>query len=314
MYPQIHVIDRVYRSLANAVVDREPNDLQRGVAGMAAAFTGIGVQYLDRVHRETSARCVRRRATGVNPSWGRRDRPVSLAALRDSPAARRRGLMNSSMPKLISARLVPSSAMQTPAGMYHHHWPLGDGLTLGGVEQDRAPTPAGRRIQHTEEAERDVRSDGVEHGEQERRGEDRDQVGHHLEDDDAPGRLAADPGRFDEVAVAQRQRLGPKNPGPPGPAGGRDDGSDQQIVGRLTLGQEASDHDQQRQRRQHQKYVGQHGQEVVDETAQVAGGDADDDRQHRGDRAGQERHHQRRPRAHQQLGQMSWPSWVWPSQ
>src|ERR1700687_3249583 len=62
--------------------------------------------------------------TGVMQSVGRRLMPAFRAALRDRPAARRRGLMNSSMPKLSSARPVPSMAMKRPGGPHHHHHPL----------------------------------------------------------------------------------------------------------------------------------------------------------------------------------------------
>ena len=41
-------------------------------------------------------------------------------ALARSPAERSRGLTYSSMPKLISDSATPSSAMQRPAGTYHH--------------------------------------------------------------------------------------------------------------------------------------------------------------------------------------------------
>ena len=51
----------------------------------------------------------------------RRDRLAGpLARRRDSPAARSRGLMNSSMPKFSSASEVPSRATSRPAGTYHH--------------------------------------------------------------------------------------------------------------------------------------------------------------------------------------------------
>ena len=50
--------------------------------------------------------------------------PACWALRLVSPADRSRGLMNSSMPKLSSARAVPSSATASPGGMYHHQYPL----------------------------------------------------------------------------------------------------------------------------------------------------------------------------------------------
>ena len=63
------------------------------------------------------------RSTGVKPSCERTLRPTSFLVFRGESTTRNRGLMNSSIPKLISARLVPSSAMATPGGMYHHQNP-----------------------------------------------------------------------------------------------------------------------------------------------------------------------------------------------
>ena len=73
------------------------------------------------------------------------------------------------------------------------------------------------------------------------------------------------------------------------------------VVAARPSGRGSADRDQQRQRRDHQEDVGQHGQDLVDPAADVAGGDADDDGQHGRDRAGQERHEDRRPGADQQL-------------
>ena len=61
--------------------------------------------------------------TGVKPSCGRSLTPRLLRLLRPPVAIRSRGLMYSSMPKLISARLVPRSAIAMPGGMYHHQKP-----------------------------------------------------------------------------------------------------------------------------------------------------------------------------------------------
>src|SRR6185312_15284795 len=63
------------------------------------------------------------RATGVNPSCGGSLRPNRLRAALEPVTVRSRGLMYSSMPKLMSARLVPRIAMASPGGMYHHHIP-----------------------------------------------------------------------------------------------------------------------------------------------------------------------------------------------
>ena len=63
------------------------------------------------------------RTTGVRPSSKRRGSPCPPDFLdwrRVRPAARSRGLMNSSMPKLSSASEVPRKATASPGGMYHH--------------------------------------------------------------------------------------------------------------------------------------------------------------------------------------------------
>src|SRR4029077_6898050 len=57
------------------------------------------------------------------PSVAREVMPAFRAALRVKPAARSRGLMNSSMPKFSSARPVPRTAMRMPGGAHHHHHP-----------------------------------------------------------------------------------------------------------------------------------------------------------------------------------------------
>src|SRR2546423_2272945 len=60
--------------------------------------------------------------TGVIPKTGLRLSPAFRARL-ESPAVRSRGLMNSSIPKLRSARPVPSRATKRPGGAHHHHQP-----------------------------------------------------------------------------------------------------------------------------------------------------------------------------------------------
>ena len=45
-----------------------------------------------------------------------------------SPAERRRGLMNSSMPKFNNARPVPIKAMQMPGGTNQYHCPASGAL------------------------------------------------------------------------------------------------------------------------------------------------------------------------------------------
>src|SRR5436305_1439731 len=49
--------------------------------------------------------------------------PAFLAARAVRPALRSFGLMNSSIPKLMSASPVPSIATQIPGGAHHHHQP-----------------------------------------------------------------------------------------------------------------------------------------------------------------------------------------------
>lgn len=51
-------------------------------------------------------------------------KPTRIRTLQDAPVSvRSRGLTNSSIPKLIRASDMPSSAMQSPAGTNHHHAP-----------------------------------------------------------------------------------------------------------------------------------------------------------------------------------------------
>src|SRR5260370_7678973 len=63
------------------------------------------------------------RMTGVTPSVVLVLIPAFLAAFAVSPAVRSRGLMNSSIPKLMRARPVPSAATHMPGGAHHHHQP-----------------------------------------------------------------------------------------------------------------------------------------------------------------------------------------------
>src|SRR5438132_9808201 len=62
-------------------------------------------------------------ATGVTPTAVPSLIPAFFAARAVSPAVRRRGLMNSSIPKLRRASPVPSRATQIPGGAHHHHQP-----------------------------------------------------------------------------------------------------------------------------------------------------------------------------------------------
>src|SRR5260370_27090940 len=63
------------------------------------------------------------RMTGVTPSVVLVLIPAFRAAFAVSPAVRSRGLMNSSIPKLMRARPVPSAATHMPGGAHHHHQP-----------------------------------------------------------------------------------------------------------------------------------------------------------------------------------------------
>ena len=119
--------------------------------------------------------------------------------------------------------------------------------------EHRAPARA-VRVAETDE----LQPGGGEHGEQrgaEEVGDDqRDHRRQHLEDDDVRPALAAHPRRLEEVAVAQRQRLRRA-------AGGRRTTSRSRTSTMIDdagcpLPRVRGDHDDQRERRDHQEHVG----------------------------------------------------------
>src|SRR4051812_35372046 len=90
--------------------------------------------------------------------------------------------------------------------------------------------PAGRvRVAEAEELESGRGQDGVERRAEEVRDDQRRHGGQHLDDDDVAAPLAPHPGRFQEFAVAEGQRLGPHLIGTVRPPGDhQDDQHDQQ--------------------------------------------------------------------------------------
>src|SRR5579875_3182451 len=137
MQGEVDVRHRVGSTRSFAVVHGQAGDLEdRGLALPAAGAGGASAPG-DRgatrrgAHRRVPAGRAR---TGVSVPSSRtpsgrstRVRPWLFDARRtlrrDSPPARSRGLMNSSMPKFTRASPVPSRAMHSPGGTYHHHAP-----------------------------------------------------------------------------------------------------------------------------------------------------------------------------------------------
>ena len=120
---QVALHDGVDSVDAQAVVDGETSDLQNHVRGARRASRPAG----DGAHPASFgalAEPLRRGRTVVKPRRGRAGMPNLRATLRESPPMRSRGLMNSSMPKLTSAKPVPTRAMQMPGGTHHHQNPL----------------------------------------------------------------------------------------------------------------------------------------------------------------------------------------------
>ncbi len=87
-------------------------------------------------------------------------KPTRIATVRPSavrirvrPPVRSRGLTNSSMPKLISASAVPSSAMASPAGTNHHQapcaracWPCAQNRIVPQFHDETDETPMNARV------------------------------------------------------------------------------------------------------------------------------------------------------------------------
>src|SRR5205823_8521186 len=131
----------VHRGVAHPVVHVQAVDLQQRPAGEISGPNVTGPAEV----RCDGARCAcgaaadhgcspsRRRTTGVTPSlnWrGTGPTAYLFTRLRVRPAARSRGLMNSSMPKLSSASAVPRKATARPGGSHHHQYPLTSALAL----------------------------------------------------------------------------------------------------------------------------------------------------------------------------------------
>src|SRR5690606_19390 len=161
---------------------------------------------------------------------------------------------------------------------------LGEGLLALGPEQNRPPVPFGHSGD-ADEGEGDLGHHREDDGADEVRGDDRGQVRQDLEADDAPGALAGRPGRLHVVAAAKRQGLGAQHPRPPGPGGEADDQGDDQVA---ADGDGRGDDDDQRQGGDDQEDVGQGGEPVVGDAAEVAGGHSDQDGERGGDDAGHE--------------------------
>ena len=143
--------------------------------------------------------------------------PFFFMARARSPAERRRGLTYSSMPKLMSERATPiardaQARRQEPPPLALTERPLG-----AGPVEDRAPV-VGRHRDDADERQRREADDRGRHRADEARGDQRHQVGKHLDRDDAAQRLAVGLGGLDEVAAAQRHRLRAQHPRAPRPA------------------------------------------------------------------------------------------------
>src|SRR5215472_11579195 len=142
------------------------------------------------------------------------------------------------------------------------------------------PVQHGAPAGHARVAEADeLQAGGEQHG-VERVGQERGhQQGRHRGDDlghdDVQRALAADPRGVEEIAVAQRQRLGPYLARGVGPRG-QDDDRDQHRGPRAA--QVAADDDEQREQRDDQQHVGDQAERPVPGPAEEGGRDAD---QHR---------------------------------
>ncbi len=158
---------------------------------------------------------------------------------------------------------------------------------LGVVEHD-APADHGR-IAEPQELQGRLGDDGVDDGADEAHPDDGDEVGQYLHQDDAPGRFTQHLGGDDELLLPQGQGLGADDPGAIGPGGQPYDEGDHHGGG---LSDEACQHQQQGEVRDHQHHVHQEGEALVHHAAEVAGGDAHRDGQGAHQQACPEAHHQ----------------------
>ena len=199
--------------------------------------------------------------TGVG-ALGCSRRPSTLARWL---ASRSRGLPSSSIPVLSRTSEVPIKATARPGGTNHHQAPSCSASWLSCPVQDGAEAPGGR-VRQADEGQRHRRTDRVEHGVDEVGRDEADLVRDDLEGDDPPAALARLAGGGDEVATADRQRLGPDHPCAKGPAqpGEHQDGC--RLPGPRQV---AEQDDQQRQRGDHQEHVADQRQHLVPDTAEV---------------------------------------------
>ena len=96
--------------------------------------------------------------------------------------------------------------------------PAADGVVGESLAQHVAPIPqpwrrGGGRTREAEEGDRDIGSDRGERREEKRGGDDRNEVGQDLDENDPEASLTRNPGRLDKIPVAQRQRLRPQGAG-----------------------------------------------------------------------------------------------------
>src|SRR5215467_13231944 len=158
-------------------------------------------------------------------------------------------------------------------------------LVVLGPVQHRAP--AGHaRVAQPDELQAGGEQHGVERVGQEAGHQQRGHRGDDLDHDDVERALAADPRRLEEVAAAQRERLGPELPRRVRPSGKRDHRD--HHAGACAM-QIAADDDEQRKQRDDQQYVGDQAERAVPGAAQVGGRHADQ----RGDDRGPEPHPER---------------------
>src|SRR5215469_15979713 len=157
-------------------------------------------------------------------------------------------------------------------------------LVVLGPVQHRAP--AGHvRVAEPDELKTGREQHGVQRVGQEAGHQQRGHRGDDLDDDDVERALAADPRGLEEVAAAQRQRLGAKLAGGVGPGDQRDDRDHHAGAGAVQV---AADDDEQRERRDDQQHVDDQAERAVPEPAEVGRGDADQRRDDRGAQPGPE--------------------------
>src|SRR5579884_178428 len=154
-------------------------------------------------------------------------------------------------------------------------------VLLRPVEQ-AAPADGGG-IAEAEKLQRSFRQDNIKRGADKVGGHNRNLVGENLKKDDAPDAFSAGASSRHKLAAAHRKRLRAQHARSPCPAGEGNHQRDGQRAAREVRGQ----HDSQRQRGQHQKNVGEQREYLVDDAAEVAADQTDNDGDHRYQKAGQ---------------------------